>query len=90
MPGYVDKALQQFNHPRLCKRQDAPYPHTPLKYGAKQQYASAGDTSPLLSATDKKFIQQVIGKFLYLGRAVDPTLQMPLSALGTQQTKPTE
>jgi hypothetical protein len=90
MPGYVDKALRQFNHERPSKRQDAPYPHTPPKYGAKKQYASEGDKSPLLDADGAKFIQRVIGKFLYLGRAVDTTLPMPLSALGTQQAKPRE
>ena len=90
MPGYIEKALGQFNHPRPQRKQDQPYPHTPPKYGATTQYAEAPDDSPLLNEKDKKYIQQVTGKFQYYGRAVDPTLLTPLSALAAQQSNPTE
>ena len=43
--------------------------------------------APLLDANGKKYIQQVIGKFLYLGQAVNHTLLATLSALGSQQSK---
>jgi hypothetical protein len=36
------------------------------------------------------FIQQVCGKFLFLGRAVDSTLLCPISAISSQSSKPTE
>jgi hypothetical protein len=38
MPGYVEKALQQFQH-KLNKKQYQPFPHTPVQYGKKKQYA---------------------------------------------------
>eukprot|EP00804_Cyclotella_cryptica_P028475 CCRYP_020572-RG/>CCRYP_020572-RG protein AED:0.35 eAED:0.35 QI:0/-1/0/1/-1/1/1/0/440 len=44
---------------------------------------------PLLDPKGKKFIQQVCGKFLFLGRAVDPTLLCPISAIASQSSKPT-
>ena len=90
MPGYIEKALAQFDHPRPQRKQDQPYPHTPPKYGATTQYAEAPDDSPLLDEKGKKYIQQVTGKFQYYGRAVDPTLLTPLSALAAQQSNPTE
>jgi hypothetical protein len=37
----------------------------------------------------KRFIQQVCGKFLFLGRAVDSTLLCPISAITSQPSKPT-
>ena len=89
MPGYVKKALKQFQH-ILNKEQNAPYPSIPIKYGAKKQYATQASQAPLLDAKGKKFIQRVCGKFLFLGRAVDSTLLCPISAIASQSSKPTE
>ncbi len=46
--------------------------------------------APLLDNKAKRFIQQVCGKFLFLGRAVDSTLLCPISAIASQSSKPTE
>jgi hypothetical protein len=89
MPGYIKKALKQFKHERR-NLQHQPYPSAIIKYGAKTQYATAQSTSPQLDKHCKKFIQQVCGKFLFLGRAVDSTLLCPISAIASQAAKPTE
>ncbi len=47
-------------------------------------------TAPPLNAQGKSFIQQLCGKFLYLGRAIDSTLLCPISALAAQSSYPTE
>ena len=65
MLGYVKKALKRFNHPIPLKPQNQPYPYVPPNYGAKVQYSAPEDTSPTLSKSDKKFIQEVTGTFLY-------------------------
>ena len=90
MPGYVGKALKQFEHKWSGKKQNAPFPSAPIIYGAKKQYATEESTAPELDKQGKKFIQQVCGKFLYLGRAVDSTLLCPISAIASQSSKPTE
>ena len=90
MPNYVRKALKQFQHVRTNKKQNAPYPSIPIIYGAKKQYATESSSAPPLDAKGKKFIQQVCGKFLFLGRAVDSTLLCPVSAIASQSSKPTE
>ena len=46
MPGYVEKARQEFGHEMPKRRQDSPYPAVPPKYGAKVQYAEPADDSP--------------------------------------------
>ena len=46
--------------------------------------------SPALDKKCKKFIQQVCGKFLFLGRAVDSTLLCPVSAIASQSSNPTQ
>jgi len=89
MPGYVAKALKQFQH-QTKKKQHAPFPCARINYGAKKQYATQQSTAPLLDKKGKKFIQQVCGKFLFLGRAVDPTLLCPISAIASQSAAPTE
>ena len=89
IPDYIQPALKQFGHETPSKRQDSPYPHTAPKYGATKQYATPVDNSTPLDKEGKKFIQQVNGKFLFYGRAVDPILLTPLSALASQQAAPT-
>ena len=67
MPGYIAKALKQFQHVLRAKQQQQPYPSVPIQYGTKKQYATQQSTAPSLNAKGKKFIQQVCGKFLFLG-----------------------
>ena len=83
MPGYVAKALKQFQHDKPAKKQHSPYPCAPIKYGAKKQYATQESQSPALDKKGKRFIQQVCGKFLFLVRAVDSTLLCPISAIAS-------
>jgi hypothetical protein len=89
MPNYVKKALKQFQH-IAGKLQHAPYPSIPIQYGAKKQYATQKSKAPLVDDKAKRFIQQVCGKFLFLGRAVDSTLLCRISAIASQSSKPTE
>eukprot|EP00804_Cyclotella_cryptica_P011350 CCRYP_016360-RA/>CCRYP_016360-RA protein AED:0.27 eAED:0.23 QI:0/0/0/1/0.5/0.33/3/0/674 len=74
MPGYVQKQLIKYNHPRPKKPVRTPWEPYPIKYGN----------------AEIKHIQQVIGSFLYYSRATDPTISHALSELATQQTHATE
>jgi hypothetical protein len=46
--------------------------------------------APFLDDKAKRLIQQVCGKFLFFGRAVDSTLLCPISAIASQSSKPSE
>eukprot|EP00804_Cyclotella_cryptica_P009773 CCRYP_013228-RA/>CCRYP_013228-RA protein AED:0.39 eAED:0.39 QI:0/0/0/1/0/0/2/0/234 len=85
MPGYVEKALKQFHHPKPTTPQHAPFPSTPIKTINQTKLHLAS-----LNKADKRFIQQVRGKFLFVGCAVDLTLLCPISAIAIQSTQPTE
>jgi hypothetical protein len=89
MPNYVQKALKLFQH-KAGKLQHAPYQSAPVQYGAKEQYAMQESKAPLLDNKAKQVIQQVCGKFLFLGRAVNSTLLCLISAIVSQSSKPTE
>jgi hypothetical protein len=83
MPGSVDKALAQFGHQVSKHPQHQPHKHTILSYGATIQYAKAEDTSRFLAKDEEKYIQQVIGTFLYYGGVVDPTMLTSLSTIAS-------
>ena len=89
MEPYHEKALRQFSNLVPSIQQDAPFPHGPPKYGVAEQYAEY-DTSPQVGPKEQKHVQQVNGKWLWYGRAVDGTLLTALSALAAQQSKPTK
>jgi hypothetical protein len=89
IPGYVAAALKRFKHERPAKPQNQPYPHNPIKYGAKSQTAEPLDDSPLLNKEDKKLVQEITGTFLFYARAVDATMLTALSSLASEQAAPT-
>ena len=90
MPGYLDKAFVRFNHKKPMKIQNLPHPHIPPNYGAKTQYAAEEIESPPLSKEDTTYVQAVTRTLLYNARAVDPTILPALSAIATDQAKPTQ
>ncbi len=89
MPGYVERALARFGHliPKILQNQ--PHKHTVPTYEATIQYAKDDDAANLLKE-EKKYIQQVLGTFLYYGRAVDSTMLMALSSIASNQAEPTK
>lgn len=90
MPGYVERALQRFQHDYKGPPEHAPQPCTTPQYGARIQYAEDLDESPKLVAEQIKRIQEIIGVLLYYARAVDSTLLVALGTLASEQTKATE
>jgi hypothetical protein len=85
----LQKALKQCQQ-KAGKLQHAPYQSTPIQYGTKKQYATQELEAPLLDNKVKRFIQQVCGKLVFLGRAVDSTILCPISAIALQSSKSTE
>ena len=90
MPTYVAKQREKYDHPRPSRPQDCPYAPAPIKYGVESQTPAPIDDSPRVGPKEEKFVRQVVGSFLYYGRAVDPTILMSLSELASQQSAPTE
>jgi hypothetical protein len=90
MLDYVPEALTHFPHHKPCTLQHQPYPHVKPNYGAKAQYTKSSNTLPALPKEGKKFIQEVIGTFLYYARCVDSTMLVALGSLATQQANPTK
>jgi hypothetical protein len=90
MPGYVTAALKKFGHIKPFRPQHSPHRHNTPQYGVKVQLTDPIDITEPLDDNTKKRIQQIVGTFLYYGRAVDNTTLVALSSLSSAQSKATE
>lgn len=90
MPGYVEAALHELQHPNPKKPQRAPSEWKAPVYGSKIQLTKPNDDSPPMSPEANKRLQVSNGKFLYYSRACDPTMLHQLSTLAAQQGHGTE
>ena len=85
MSGYVDATLLQFRH--LKRRQkNSPHPHAQPTFGAKFQYSTPADDSPILPDKRLKYIQQVVGVFLYYGMAINNIILVGLGDISDEQS----
>jgi hypothetical protein len=89
MPGYIERALQRFQHDGPTRPQHSPHAWQKPEFGASTQYAPDPDHTPLLDLSDTKRVQEILGTLLYYARAVDPTLLVAIGSLAQQQAKPT-
>jgi hypothetical protein len=86
MPGYVAKALQRFKNLKPSRPQHAPSPFSEPIYGRKVQLTPPPDDSALLDKNEITRLQEVIGVFLYYGRAIDNTMLVALGSLAAAQS----
>jgi len=89
MPGYVEKQLLKYKHPKPSKPVHTPWEPTPFTIGNPNAVAEVDD-SPPLNADGIKRIQQVVGSFMYYCRATDPTIPVALNELASRQNNATE
>jgi len=90
MPNYVQKKLIEYEHIKPKRPQNCPYSPNPIQYGKATQDPLPEDTSNLLDKDGKKFVQQVIGSFLFYARAIDMTILLALNAIAGAQAAPTQ
>ena len=88
MPGYISKLLQRFQ-PSGLKQAASPSNYIPPKYGQTTQYTNVDD-SAVLTAAEKKRIQEIVGSLLYYARAVDLTMLTAVNAIASEQANPTQ
>ena len=89
MPNYVAKQLAQYDQPSPKIPQHCPYKPNLINYGKKSDEIIHKKSSPALSKEEKKYVQQVVGNFLFYARAIDMTILLALSAIASNQANPT-
>jgi hypothetical protein len=90
MPNYIPAMLHKFQHTKAAKDQGAPHTWTTPTYGAKVQYATKEDDSPILPAPEITEIQQIVGILLYYAVSVDPFMLAALGTIASSQAKATQ
>ena len=91
MPGYVKDAQRKLQHPTLTRPQHSPHKWKSTKYGSTApQLAHPEDDSLPLNPEEANTAQQVVGKFLYYARTVDPTMLVALNTIADRQSKSTQ
>ena len=88
MIGYVEQALKELEHFPSKRHQSAPSRAPGKQYGAKVQYVQDDETAPL-TEIQIRYLQRVIGKFLWYARAIDNTMLHALNDIGSSATKGT-
>ena len=88
MPGYVVKALHEFQHPYPKKPQYAPHAWIPPTYGQKVKYAFPPEMLPVLYKKGTKRVQSITGTFQYYMKDIDPTMILAVKKLASQQLAP--
>ena len=89
MPNYISTSIT-----RLCpdgppRPSATPGIYLPPKYGAPNLGRTV-DTSPLVSATTKTFIMEVVGTLLFYARMVDHTMLPAIMCISKTHSAPTE
>lgn len=90
MPGYIEAALNKFQHEMPSKPQHAPHACAKPVYDRTVQAPIPVDESPPLNAKEINWLPQVVGRLLYYARAVDLSMLVALSILAEEQTKGTK
>jgi hypothetical protein len=89
MPGYIERALQRFQHVAKRVPEHSPHPWQRPNYGAKTQFAPLPDATAALDAADKTRILEVLGTLLFYARAIDSTMLTAIGELATEQSHAT-
>ena len=87
MPEYVTAALLRFRRQLKNNKQLSPHHHVTQTYGAKVQFAEPEDNAPFIQKECIKFIQQVVGVFLYYAIVIDNTVLVALSDIGSKKNQ---
>ena len=92
MPGYVPASLLHLKHKPEKIPQYSLHAHTLIQYGKKgtRRYATALDSTPLLSPKETTHIQSITGLFLFCGRVIDYTTLPALNEIASAHASPTE
>ena len=90
VPKYVHKQLLRYAHSPPRRKQYCPYKPNPIRYGKQSDEIEPEEDSPEIDDDGKKFVQKVVGSFLYYARPVGMTILHALSEIASQQANPTE
>ena len=92
MPDYIYKVWMRFYGANVSpKFVEAPHAWTTPQYGLNQpQLTTPIKSLPLLYASDKTGLQEIVGSLLYFARCINSTILDTLGSIGTNIADRTE
>ena len=96
--GYVDISISNCVRKKLTKLKYKPtnrlqycsYEPNPIIYGKNSDSIVHEIEAPLLDTQKKKYVQQILGSFLYYAHTIGVIILHALSAIASEQVNPTE
>ena len=64
VPGYVQRKLTKWKHPRPKQLQHSPYQASPIVYGGKVQQPVQSDVTAPPTDSQIKLVQEIVGAFI--------------------------
>jgi hypothetical protein len=89
MPGYVKRALECFKHNAHGRPQHSPHAWQRPQYGKQPQMPPDFDDSTILPPSELTRIQEIVGTFIFYGRAIDSTMLVALGTIASKQLRGT-
>ena len=90
IPNYVTKQLLTYGRPPSKRAHHTPFEPRPINYRTKSDTIIHEDPGNLLEDSDKKYIKQVLGSFLYYAQTIYMKILFSLNEIATHQAKPTD
>jgi hypothetical protein len=90
MPGYIERALERFQHKKPTRDQHSPSAWITPTYGAASQLSTPSDDTPPLDSDGILHLQAVAGTLLFYARAVDHTMLVAIGDIASAQAHGTE
>ena len=90
LPGYIEKLLICFKHPRPKQLQDSPHPAPPMKFTRVTPAPPPPDEASRSDEKGVRRIQQICGSILWYMRACNVTTTKGLNSIGRKQSKATK
>jgi hypothetical protein len=89
MQGYIQRMAKELNLALRPNPPKSPITPTSTTYSTNPQLEPI-DPTPPATDTQKEFLQIICGKLLYYTLAVDPTIQVAVGQIASQQSKATQ
>jgi hypothetical protein len=89
VPGYADKMNTELGIARPAHDPKSPIAYVAHTYTSGPQWETIDDTPPL-DAAGIQFVQRVVGKCLFFGRMVAPSIELATNTIGATQSKATQ
>jgi hypothetical protein len=90
IPGYVERAIKRFLPENSTNTRKSPSIYISYKFSENNSEFDQLDPDPKVDNLEFKWLQQLVGTFLYYARAVDPSIIVAVTKLASELSQATK